>query len=806
MDTTQEHASTQEEQNIEDIDVSEEMRESFLEYAYSVIYARALPDARDGLKPVQRRILYQMHRMGLTPQRGHVKSQRVVGEVMGKLHPHGDAPIYDALVRLAQDFNLRLPLVDGHGNFGSLDDGPAAARYTEARLAQASLFLMHGLDEDGVDFVPNYDNQFLQPEVLPVDFPALLVNGASGIAVGMATSIAPHNPAETLRGALALLRNPQISLPEMMSIIPGPDFPGGGIIPGLDGVKQAYETGRGTFKVRGKVAKERISARKNGLVVTELPYMVGPERLIERIKDAVKTKKITGISAVTNLTDRHHGLRVVIEIKSGFNPDSVLDLLYSHTPLEETFAFNGVALVDGQPRTMPLLDMLDSFLEHRISVEKRVLEFTLARRKERLHLVQGLLLAILDIDDVIAIIRGADDTDIAKVRLQEAFDLSEVQADYILQLRLRRLTKLSTLALSTEKEELEKEIGDLEEILASDQALRDHVGHRLEEVAGSLDSPRRTVLLDAPPADPAAKVAEPSSLEIKDEPCVVVLTPGGSVAALHGEQAPAQDPNSDGATSWAATTTRGECMVVTADGTGHRLQVESLPLLARSESAQSLAGAVPVAELIGATSKAVGVFPLDGDHLVTLGTALGSVKRVRPDWPVSRDDWTVMSLEDDDEIVGGGLAGDTDYAVFVTREGRLLKFEVDTVRPQGPAGGGVRGIRLPEGDRCIFFAPIPKDEETVVVTVTEPEGSLEGTVPGSAKLSLLDDYPTNGRGSMGVRTHRFLKGESHLRLGWVGNVRPRARNAKHGTVELPDEFSKRDASGSRISGVIEYVL
>lgn len=432
-----------EEHSIDEVDVSVEMRDSFLEYAYSVIYARALPDARDGLKPVQRRIIYQMQQMGLSPSHGHVKSQRVVGEVMGKLHPHGDAPIYDALVRLAQDFNLRLPLVDGHGNFGSLDDGPAAARYTEARLAPSAALLTSGLDEDAVDFVPNYDNQFQQPEVLPADFPSLLVNGASGIAVGMATSIPPHNPAETLRAALYLLKNPQATTEDLMRFVPGPDFPGGGIIPGLAAVKESYETGRGIFKVRAKATMERVSARKMGIVVTELPYMVGPERVIERIKDSVNSGKIKGISAVTNLTDREHGLRLVINVKNGFNPESVLALLYKYTPLEESFATNAVALVDGQPKTMTLADMLQVFIAHRIDVTLRRTRFLISRKEERLHLVQGLLRAILDIDDVIAIIRSSGDAEEARERLQLAFDLSEVQARYILELRLRRLTKFS---------------------------------------------------------------------------------------------------------------------------------------------------------------------------------------------------------------------------------------------------------------------------------------------------------------------------------------------------------------------------
>ncbi len=813
MVASEAEAAHVEAENIDDIDVSDEMRESFLEYAYSVIYARALPDARDGMKPVQRRILYQMHKMGLTPDRGHVKSQRVVGEVMGKLHPHGDAPIYDALVRLAQGFNLRLPLVDGHGNFGSLDDGPAAARYTEARLSEASLLLMNGLDEDAVDFVPNYDNQFTQPDVLPVDFPALLVNGASGIAVGMATSIAPHNPAETIRGAAALLNDPDLDLEELLRYIPGPDFPEGGIIPGLDGVRTAYETGRGTFKVRGKVTQERISARKNGLVITELPYMVGPERLIERIKDAVNAKKVQGISAVTNLTDRHHGLRVVVDIKSGFDPQSVLALLYRHTPLEETFAFNGVALVDGEPRTMPLLDMLRVFVEHRLDVERRVSQYLRDQKMERHHLVEGLLVAVLDIDRVIAIIRGADDAETARQGLQETFALSQPQAEYILQLRLRRLTKFSTLALENEKAELETDISRLERLLASPQALRKHVADRLAKVADELDSPRRTVLLEEAPADMLdPRKVSAQNLEIRDEPCIVVLTPQGGVARIVGDDAPASTAQSDLWASWAPATTRGECLVITDDGLAHRIAVESLPSLARSELAQSLAGTVDVTELVEG-GRAVAVFAdtsaqkhvPDDAPILTLGTAGGVVKRVRPEWPASRDEWPVISLDEGDRLVGASPTNETDFAVFVTTQGQLLKFPVNTVRPQGPSGGGVRGIRLGDEDEVIFFAGVEETPTASVATVTEPSDGLPGTSPGSVKITPLTEYPAKGRATMGVRTHRFLKGEGSLRAAWVGPHAPKAQTAAQKQVELPEDWGKRDGSGENLTDVVQFL-
>ena len=439
------------EENIVDIDVAEEMRGSYLEYAYSVIYQRALPDARDGLKPVQRRILYQMNEMGLRPDRGHVKCARVVGEVMGLLHPHGDGAIYDALVRLAQPWVMRLPMVDGHGNFGSQggDDPPAAMRYTEARLTAAAMEMVGSIDEDTVDFQPNYDGQENEPSVLPAALPNLLVNGASGIAVGMATNMAPHNLGEVIAAARHLIRHPDASLDALMRFVPGPDLPTGGKIVGLEGVRDAYESGRGIFRTRATCRVEQITPRRTGIVVTELPYGVGPEKVIARIKDLVQSKKLTGITDVKDLTDRHRGLQLVIEIRSGFHPEAVLAELYRLTPMEETFGINNVALVDGQPRVLGLRELLRIYVDHRIEVVRRRSEFRRRKREDRLHLVDGLMIALLDIDEVIGVIRSSDDSAAAKQRLMAVFDLSDIQAQYILDTPLRRLTRFDRLELET---------------------------------------------------------------------------------------------------------------------------------------------------------------------------------------------------------------------------------------------------------------------------------------------------------------------------------------------------------------------
>jgi len=477
---------------IVDIDVSNEMSDSFLEYAYSVIYSRALPDARDGLKPVQRRILHQMNEMGLRPDKGHVKCARVVGDVMGKLHPHGDGAIYDALVRLAQSFSMRLPMIDGHGNFGSLDAGPAAMRYTESRLAPAALLMVDESEEDTVDFGPNYDGQLVEPQVLPAAIPNLLVNGTTGIAVGMATNMAPHNLDEVISATTALIENPKITLKGLMKFVPAPDFPTGGFIFDPQGIEEAYKTGRGNFKVRATVEIEKVSSRKMGLVITELPFNIGPEKIVEKIADLVKGKKIQGISDIVDLSDGQNGTKVVVEIKNGYEPGEVLENLYRLTPMEDAFSINAVALVAGKPQTLGLKELLQVFIDHRIEVVRRRSEFRKAKAQNRLNLVDGLLKAIIDIDKVIKLIRGSDDAQIAKTGLMKSFKLSDEQATYILDMPLRRLTKMSKIELEVEQAALKKSISELNTLLKSEENIKAKVAAELAEIRKNFATPRRT--------------------------------------------------------------------------------------------------------------------------------------------------------------------------------------------------------------------------------------------------------------------------------------------------------------------------
>ena len=798
-------------ERIEDIDVTTEMQGSFLEYAYSVIYSRALPDARDGLKPVQRRILYQMSEMGLRPEKGHVKSSRVVGDVMGKLHPHGDASIYDAMVRLTQSFILRVPLIDGHGNFGSLDDGPAAPRYTEARLQASAIAMTDNLDEDVVNFVPNYDNSTTQPEVLPAAFPNLLVNGASGIAVGMATNMAPHNLIEVVGAARHLLANPDASLETLMQFVPGPDLPTGGKIIGLAGVKDAYANGRGAFKTRAKVSVESITARKMGLVVTELPYLVGPERVIEKIKDGVNAKKIVGISDVTDLTDRNHGLRLVIGIKTGFSPDAVLEQLYRLTPLEDNFSINAVTLVDGRPQTLGLKALLEVFLKHRLQVVTRRSTFRLTKHRERLHLVEGLLVAIVDIDEVIQVIRQSDDSDQARARLRDVFDLSELQAEYILELRLRRLTKFSRIELEAEADKLRAEIARLEALLADDNLIRALVSDELEEVSEKFGTPRRTLLTEAPASiattSRAAARKNLPVLEIADEPCVVLLSTTGRVIRVgiaEGEAALAAPRRSkhDAIRSRVTTTSRTEIGAITNRGRLIRFTAMDLPSVP-SSSVQLGAGAKINEYLaIDGKEKVLALVSLDSEQPIALGTRLGTVKRVAPGaWP-SKPDFEVIALKAGDELVGAAHSSDGDELTFITSHAQLLHFAASSVRPQGLTAGGMAGIRVDPGAGVIFFDSVDPGSDPVAVTVSGSSSTIAGTDPGRAKVSEFDQFPAKGRGTGGVRAHSLLKGEDVLTLGWVGTA-PAAAVAPDGVVrQLPTELTKRDASGTPLESVI----
>jgi DNA gyrase subunit A len=789
------------EERILDIDVAEEMRGSFLEYAYSVIYSRALPDARDGLKPVQRRILFQMAEMGLRPDRGHVKSARVVGDVMGKLHPHGDGAIYDALVRMAQPFSMRLPTVDGHGNFGSLDDGPAAMRYTECRPAQAALLMTQGLDEEVVELGPNYDNRELEPRVLPAAFPNLLVNGAAGIAVGMATNMPPHNLGEVVAAARHLIANPDATLDDMMRFVPGPDLPTGGKIVGLDGIREAYENGRGPFRTRATARIESVTPRRKAIVVTELPWNVGPERVREKIADLVKAKKLPGIADFKDLTDRVKGMRLVIEVKTGFHPEAVLEQLYRLTPLEDSFSINNVALVEGQPRTLGLKKLLEVYVAHRLDVVRRRTQFRRRKAAERLHLVDGLLVAILNIDEVIQVIRSSDDAGQARERLMSIFDLTETQTTYILDMPLRRLTKYSRIELEQERETLQRTIAELTAILESDELLRDVVSSELAEVAKTYGTPRRTVLLES--AGQPVTAAVP--LEVSDDPCWVLLSSTGLLArTMSAEPLPADGPRAkhDVIVSAVRATARGEVAAVTSAGRMLRLSVLDLPALPPTASAPSLAGGAPIGEFLDlGGEQLLCLATLDPDSQgVAVGTAQGIVKRVLTEYPASQDAFPIIGLREGDQVVGAvELRTGEEDLVFITSDAQLLRFPASGVRPQGRPAGGMAGIRLTPGARVVFFGAVSLSTDIDVVTAAGASGALPGTGAATIKVTPYYEYPPKGRATGGVRCHRFLKGEDSLVLAWAGPTPGRGATSAGVPAELPTEFGRRDGSGTPLA-------
>lgn len=872
-------------ENIVETPLNEEMSKSFLEYAYSVIYARALPDARDGLKPVQRRIIYQMGQMSLNPDRPYMKSARVVGEVMGKLHPHGDSAIYEAMVRLAQPFAMRLPLVDGHGNFGSLDDGPAASRYTEARMAPAALGMNADIAENTVDFTPNYDNKLQEPTVLPAAIPNLLVNGGSGIAVGMATNMATHNLGEVVAAAKHLMRHPDATLEELMRYVPGPDWPGGGVIVGRKGIREAYETGRGALTTRSVTHIENVTARKKAIVVTELPFMVGPERVLERISEGVKNRRLDGISGAIDLTDRHNGTRLVIEIKTGFDPNAVLAQLFKHTPLQDNFTINNVALVNGRPHTMGLKEMLQVWVDHRRVVIRRRSEFRRKKALERLHLVEGLLLAMVDIDEVIQVIRSSDDAEAAKTKLIAVFDLDEIQAQYILDLRLRRLTKMSRIELEAERDDLKRRIEELGRILASDEALDGVVIDEMDDAVAKYGTPRRTVLLDedeegnltpvvahgddgvsanamaaaraaatvssaAADVAAAAKAAKKagdenataSALQIDDEPCAVMLSATGLIARTsedaveRWENRSASDGRAkdDQIVSMFRTSTRSSYGLVTSAGRLVLAHVVEMPKVS-ADGPLSVTGGVKAEELLGMTEntdpirgeRVIAAIDMpstdDGGQLVplALGTRNGVVKRWNRESPTTMDSWSVIDLKDDDEVLAAAEARDEDRLVFVSTDSSLLTFEAKNVRPQGRTAGGMAGIRLAEGCSVAAFAVVPDGKVTwnyeegenglfsasgaVVLTVAGDSEALPGTENGAAKVTPLEMYPTKGRGTGGVRSQRFLKGQDTLILAFVGAYPLHASTQSGAPVELPKPDMRRDGSGTDLSAPIAVV-
>jgi DNA gyrase subunit A len=741
--------------NIEPRGLEEEMRSSYLDYAMSVIVGRALPDVRDGLKPVHRRVLYAMNESGLQPNRPHRKCANVVGNVMGNYHPHGDAAIYDTLVRLGQDFAMRYPLIDPQGNFGSIDnDPPAAMRYTEARLARLATEMLRDIDADTVDFRPNYDESRQEPLVLPARFPNLLVNGATGIAVGMATNIPPHNLRETVDATIAYIDDPDIDVKGLMRHLKGPDFPTGGLIVGRGGIREAYETGRGRVVVRGRAHIEPLRQGKEAIVVTEMPYQVSKadgrgdgSGLMQKIVDQVHAGRLKEISDLRDESDKS-GIRLVVELKRDAITKVVLNNLYKHTPLQTTFGVNMVALVDGVPRTLGLLPLIKNYVDHQRDVVVRRTKHELREREARLHILEGLLVAIADIDAVIELIRGSRDPDAARQGLIDRFELSRIQAQAILDLRLQRLTALEADKIKQEHADTLERIRELREILGDEAKVMALIKEELLEIKGRYGDDRRTEITHS---------EDEIDIEdlIADQQMVIAITHSGYIKSLPLATYRQQKRGGVGVTGMDmkeddyiehlfVCSTHDYLLFFTNRGKVYRQKVYDIPEASRTAKGRALVNILPLAE--GERVQAVLATRefKEGKYLV-FATRKGQVKKTEflaYNTPIKADGIIAIKIRDDDELVAVRRTSGNDDIIMVSRSGQAARFNEDQARPMGRDTGGVRGMNVDRGDNCVLAMDVVRpDTELLVVTDA-----------GYGKRTDIEEYPVKSRGTMGVKT------------------------------------------------------
>ena len=729
------------------INISQEMRTSFLDYAMSVIVSRALPDVRDGLKPVHRRILYGMQELGNTPDKPHKKSARIVGDVMGKYHPHGDSSIYEAMVRMAQDFSYRYMLVDGHGNFGSVDgDGAAAMRYTESRMSKIALEMLRDINKNTIDYKDNYDGEEKEPVVLPSRYPNLLVNGASGIAVGMATNIPSHNLGEVIDGVLALSENPAITIEELTTIIPGPDFPTGGIILGRSGIRRAYETGRGSILIRAKIEMEQKASGKEVIIVRELPYQVNKARLIEKIAELVRDKKIDGITHLADESDRN-GMRIVIEVRKDANSHVLLNNLYKQTALQSSFGVNMLALVDNQPKVLNIKEMLYHYLEHQKVVIRRRTEFELKKAEDRAHILEGLRIALDHIDEIIKLIRGSQTGEEAKNGLMDRFQLSERQAQAILDMRLQRLTGLERDKIEEEYTALVKLMEELRFILANEYRVIEIIREEILEIKNRYADKRRTEIVAG-----GAEVLEDEDL-IPVENSVLTLTNKGYIKRLPANTYKSQKRGGRGVQGMGTnendfvehllyTSTHDTILFFTNKGKVYRARGFEIPEYGRT------AKGLPIINLLGIDKdeQVTAMIPMasfEEDSYFIFTTSLGVTKRT----PVSgfahirANGLIAISLREEDELIAVRLTDGKKQIIIGTRQGKLVRFEETDIRSMGRTAGGVRGIRLKEDDYVVGMEIIEPDQEILVVTEN-----------GYGKRTPESEYRLQSRGGMGVKT------------------------------------------------------
>ncbi len=740
-----------------EVSVADEMSESFLAYSLSVITSRAIPDVRDGLKPVQRRILWSMLQMGVRPGTPFRKSARIVGDTMGRYHPHGDSAIYDTLVRMGQDFSRMVPFIDPQGNFGSLDDPPAAARYTECRLAEPAMDMVRELDEDTVDFRPTYDGEGDEPIVLPAALPNILVNGTSGIAVGMATNMAPHNLRE-VESAIELVmkqRRPKPTIDELMAVLPGPDFPSGGIVVD-DGLREAYETGRGTFRIRAKAHIEQTARNRQSIIVTELPYLVGPERVIAKVQELANNGRLIGIEGIADLSDIN-GLTIQIDVKPAVNPQAVLQELYRLTPLEESFGINNVVLVDGVPTTIGLYDLCRYYIEHRLEVIVRRTQFRLEKAQDRLHILEGLLIALDAIDEVVAIIRSSEDAAVARERLMERFGLSVIQATHILDMPLRRLTALAKLELEEEATGLRGNIAEYERLLKSEDRRRTLVLKELGDLVEKHGQDRKAEILKADdiPVFEAPKESDASFDADSDEPCVVTLSTSGNLGRVSTEGARKGVVGRHDLVAAAVVTSAGAPMAaVTSEGRAFVLYAGEA-----ADAGGRTRGNVAAQQLgLNKGEEALALVTAGEENLV-LVTAKGVAKQVTAEEVLgTKSGKQVIGLKGDDRVVAAFRAPTGVDIVVVASDGQTLRMPLESVAVQGRGAGGVAGVKL-KGDAIVVGAG-PLIGDGVVLTITSESG---------AKATPYEEFESKGRGGQGVRVARLGSGET-ITLAWFGTL------------------------------------
>ena len=736
------------ETKIEKVDAVGELKRSFISYAMAVNVSRAIPDVRDGLKPVHRRILFSMGELNNFYDKPFKKCARIVGEVMGKFHPHGDSSVYDAMVRLAQDFSIRCPLIDGHGNFGSVDgDPPAAMRYTEARLSKIASLMLEDLDKDTVAFYPNFDDTLMQPTVLPAKFPNLLVNGADGIAVGMATNIPPHNLTEVINGTQALIANPDIDIDELISIIPAPDFPTGGIIMGRSAIKHAYRTGRGGILLRGKAEIDETSSGKQRIVITELPYQVNKAKFIVQVADLVKNKKIEGISDIKEESDRD-GMRIVIDIKKDANSQVVLNLLYKHTQLQQSDGIIMLALVDGQPKILNLKELLQCYVDHQIEVVERSTKFDLGKAKEREHIVKGLVIALASIDEVIAIIKSSEDKQDAAIKLTQNFELDDIQANAILEMKLSRLTSLEVEKLNEELKELEEKIADLEDILAKPERVRKIIIDKLEEIKKEFGEPRRTeISMDV------------GGIEIADlipkEDVVISMTHMGYVKRMSTSEYHSQKRGGVGVTAHKTkeedfvermfiTSSHDDLLFFTTKGKVYSVKAYEVPEAQRTAKGRSIVNLI----MLDADEKVSAVIPRaeGATGNLIMATKKGLIKKTNLSEfeRINKNGKIAITLLEGDNLIGVEMTNGEDEILIASSSGKCIRFSEKDVRATGRGSQGVKSMSLTDDEQIIDMTIVKAG--TQIVTISEL---------GYGKRSSVYEYRLQGRGGMGIKAGVF---------------------------------------------------